>query len=31
LFDAGANVLVSGSFIFKSENPSQQITNLLNV
>lgn len=31
LFDAGANVLVSGSFIFKSENPTQQISKLLNV
>lgn len=31
LFDAGANVLVSGSFIFKSEDPGTQISKLLNV
>lgn len=31
LFDAGANVLVSGSFIFKSDNPQHTITNLLNL
>ena len=29
LFDAGANVLVSGSFLFKAENPSQCISDLL--
>lgn len=29
LFEAGANVLVSGNFIFSSENPSQTISNLL--
>lgn len=31
LFEAGANVLVSGSFIFKSDNPQLTITNLLNL
>lgn len=30
LFDAGANVLVAGSFIFGSENPKETISNLLN-
>lgn len=29
LFEAGANVLVSGSFIFESENPRDTITKLL--
>lgn len=29
LFEAGANVLVSGSFIFESEDPHDTITNLL--
>ena len=28
LIDAGANVLVAGSFVFKSENPTQTIANL---
>lgn len=28
LVDAGADVLVAGSFVFKSENPSQTISNL---
>ena len=28
LFEAGANVLVSGSFIFKSDNPEEIIRNL---
>lgn len=31
LFEAGANVLVSGSFIFKAKNPESQIASLLNV
>ena len=31
LFDAGANVLVSGSFIFQSENPEKKIADLLSV
>jgi len=31
LFEAGANVLVSGSFIFKSSNPTSAIAKLLNV
>lgn len=31
LFEAGANVLVSGSFVFKSEDPTTQISKLLNV
>jgi len=31
LFDAGANVLVSGNCIFKSSDPEQQIAKLLNV
>lgn len=31
LFDAGANVLVAGSFVFKGENPQKQISSLLNV
>ncbi len=31
LFEAGANVLVSGSYIFNSENPSKKISELLNV
>ena len=31
LFDAGANVLVSGSFIFQSSNPEKKITDLLSV
>lgn len=31
LFDAGANVLVSGNSIFKDENPTLQISKLLNV
>jgi len=31
LFESGAHVLVSGSFIFKSENPLHTITNLLNI
>ena len=28
LLDAGADVLVAGSFIFKSENPTQTIADL---
>ena len=28
LIDAGADVLVAGSFVFKSENPTQTIANL---
>jgi ribulose-phosphate 3-epimerase len=28
LFDAGANVLVAGSFVFQSGNPSETIRNL---
>jgi ribulose-phosphate 3-epimerase len=31
LFDVGANVLVAGSFVFNSSNPSETISNLLNV
>lgn len=31
LFDAGANVLVSGSFIFQDKNPVAQILQLLHV
>ena len=31
LFEAGANVLVSGSFIFQSSNPEKKITDLLSV
>ncbi|MCF8359913.1 MAG: ribulose-phosphate 3-epimerase [Prolixibacteraceae bacterium] len=31
LFDAGANVLVSGSFVFKSETPEKTIEKLLNI
>jgi len=31
LFDAGANVLVSGSFIFQSANPEKKIADLLSV
>ncbi len=31
LFDAGANVLVAGSFIFNSEDPTATILNLLHV
>ncbi len=31
LFDAGANVLVSGSFVFKSDTPEKTIENLLNI
>ncbi|MBN2807656.1 MAG: ribulose-phosphate 3-epimerase [Prolixibacteraceae bacterium] len=31
LFEAGANVLVSGSYVFHAENPSLQIATLLNV
>ena len=30
LFDAGADVLVSGSHVFKAENPNQTISNLKN-
>ena len=30
LFDAGADVLVSGSHVFKSDNPTQTISNLKN-
>ena len=28
LFDEGANVLVAGSFVFKSENPASTISGL---
>ena len=31
LIDSGADVLVAGSFVFKSENPNQTITNLKTV
>lgn len=31
LLDAGANVLVAGSFVFKSENPKQTIVDLKNI
>jgi len=31
LFDAGANVLVSGSFIFQSDNPTKRIADLLSL
>ena len=31
LIDAGANVLVAGSFIFKSENPTQTIKDLKSI
>jgi len=31
LFDAGANVLVAGNFIFSSENPTSTISNLKNI
>ncbi|WP_340075517.1 ribulose-phosphate 3-epimerase [Leptobacterium sp. I13] len=31
LIDAGADVLVAGSFVFKSENPSQTIKNLKSI
>jgi ribulose-phosphate 3-epimerase len=31
LLDAGADVLVAGSYIFKSENPSQKISELKTV
>jgi ribulose-phosphate 3-epimerase len=31
LFDSGANVLVSGSYIFRSSDPLKRITELLNV
>jgi ribulose-phosphate 3-epimerase len=31
LFDAGANVLVSGSFVFKSDAPEKTIEKLLNI
>jgi ribulose-phosphate 3-epimerase len=31
LFEAGANVLVAGSFVFGSENPSYTISNLLTI
>tara|TARA_B110000879_G_scaffold153293_1_gene198388 strand:- start:1018 stop:1260 length:243 start_codon:yes stop_codon:yes gene_type:complete len=31
LIDAGADVLVAGSFVFKSENPKQTIKNLKSV
>lgn len=31
LFDAGANVLVTGSTVFSAENPSEMITNLLSL
>jgi len=31
LFDAGANVLVSGSFIFHSSNPEKKIADLLSI
>ncbi len=30
LVDAGANVLVAGNFVFKAENPNEQIVKLLN-
>jgi ribulose-phosphate 3-epimerase len=30
LIDAGADVLVAGSFVFKSENPTQTIEDLKN-
>lgn len=31
LFESGANVLVSGSFVFKAENQQQRIAELLNI
>ena len=31
LIEAGADVLVAGSFVFKSDNPSQTIADLKNV
>ena len=31
LIDAGADVLVAGSFVFKSDNPMQTIEDLKNV
>ena len=31
LLDAGANVLVAGSFVFKSKNPSQTIADLKSI
>ena len=31
LIDCGADVLVAGSFVFKSENPTQTISNLKNI
>ncbi len=30
LFDAGADVLVAGNFVFKSDNPQEQILKLMN-
>jgi ribulose-phosphate 3-epimerase len=31
LIDAGANVLVAGSFVFKSQNPTQTIKDLKSI
>ena len=31
LIDAGADVLVAGSFVFRSENPSQTISDLKSI
>ena len=31
VFDAGADVLVAGSFVFKAENPTKTIADLKNI
>ncbi|MBT7136222.1 MAG: ribulose-phosphate 3-epimerase, partial [Polaribacter sp.] len=31
LIEAGANVLVAGSYVFGAENPTETITNLKNI